>query len=172
MVSNPRTRLLYTSSSVGGLLCIPSISTNAYYHPAWEKLADHEALIADKDAYPKLGAAIGAAKSDGALSLFHLVFKPTPVPEVHFNAPITEFVIQTLREGKTNADLEALVWENPVNADGKAFAVGKKVEVGNQYVLAKGWESIEVRRIRSQLVNAVTDQALYAATQGCRRWRR
>lgn len=110
---------------------------------AWEKLSDHEALIHDKEGYAKLGAALAPVRN-GDLSLFHLSFKPVPIPEVHLNAPITEFAVQTLQEGKTCAELEALVWNKDINTKGIYFIVGKVVEKESQYYLLKGWESVEV----------------------------
>jgi len=120
-------------------------SSTVYLVIAWEKLSDHEALIHDKEGYAKLGAALAPVRS-GDLNLFHLSFKPISIPEVHFNAPITEFVLQTLKEGKANADLEAIVWNKDINTDGAQFIVGKVVEKENQYYLLKGWESVEAHQ--------------------------
>lgn len=50
-----------------------------------------------------------------------------------------------MREGKDNAALEGLVWNEKVNPDGTIFSVGKVVEKEREYVLLKGWDSYEVR---------------------------
>ncbi|KAH8088929.1 hypothetical protein BXZ70DRAFT_1011440 [Cristinia sonorae] len=119
--------------------------STAYLIIVWDKLADHQALIDDKEEYPKLIAALTPSLG-GQLTLFHVGFKPLAVPTVHFLAPISEFVVQTVKEGKTNADLENFVWNPAVTGDGTQVVVGKIVEKENQYVLLKGWESYEAHQ--------------------------
>lgn len=97
----------------------------------------------DKEGYAKLGAALKPALG-GGLSLLHVAFKPIAVPLDHLNASISEFAIQTLQEGKTSAELEGLLQNPQINGEGKTFVTGKVVEKDNQYVLLKGWDSVEV----------------------------
>lgn len=66
-------------------------------------------------------------------------------PTAHFTAGITEFAVQTLKEGKSNAELEAVLWNERVNPDWTVFSVGKVVEREREYVLLKEWDSYEVR---------------------------
>ncbi|TCD64978.1 hypothetical protein EIP91_003391 [Steccherinum ochraceum] len=116
--------------------------STAYLVIAWEKLADHEALINDKAAYDELAGKLKPTLG-GPLSLFHVAFKPVPIPLEHFNSPVTEFATQTLKEGKTNADFEQFIWNPQVDPEGKIFVAGKVVEKESEYIFTKGWESVE-----------------------------
>jgi len=102
----------------------------------WESLAHHQALIDDKPTYEKLGATL-APVLGGGISLYHVKFvAPESIP-VQFDAPITEFVIQTIKDTAKASDLEAHL----ATADG--FSSGKVVEYEKQWVLIKGWQSLE-----------------------------
>ncbi|TCD64969.1 hypothetical protein EIP91_003382 [Steccherinum ochraceum] len=111
----------------------------------WASLADHKLFIDDKAPYAELLAKLTPTldASAGAIEFYHVAFKPNPIPEAHFNCPINEFGILTLKEGKTNAEIEELVWNPEFNDGGKVFDIGKIIERDNQYVLTKGWESVE-----------------------------
>ncbi|KAH8077741.1 hypothetical protein BXZ70DRAFT_694967 [Cristinia sonorae] len=117
----------------------------AYLVIIWDSLEDHHALLSDKDIYPKIMEGF-ATSIGGPHNLVHVAFKPLVAPIAHLTAPISEFAVQTLKEGKTNADLEGFVWNPAVTGDGSQVVVGKVVEKEDQYVLLKGWESYEAHQ--------------------------
>ncbi|THH32790.1 hypothetical protein EUX98_g1381 [Antrodiella citrinella] len=102
----------------------------------WDSLADHQALIDDKPLYAKLGGLLGPVLA-GGLSLFHVKFAAIESIPAHFESPITELATATLKDASKSAEFEAGL------AQAVSFSSGKVVEHEKQWVLVKGWQSIE-----------------------------
>lgn len=119
---------------------------------AWESVDAHHAFQANTELYSKLLAAFGPVRAPDSLpSLYHVDFKPIAIPRDHFARPVTEIVVHTLKEGKTAEEIEGLMLQDKVTLGGKQTVFGRKVEAQNEWVLAKGWNTVEVSMFASQV---------------------
>lgn len=121
--------------------------------PVWETLQHHQALIDDKEAYAKLGAAIQKAAADKQY-LYHVNYSA----EIYtaLDAPVTEFAIWTINQGTPREQFKACLGEIIARADAdptlkdEVFrgSWGAIVEDERKFMVTLGWHSLEVRARR------------------------
>ncbi|THH26805.1 hypothetical protein EUX98_g7386 [Antrodiella citrinella] len=105
----------------------------------WDSLADHQALIDDKPLYATLGGLLGPVLA-GEITLFHVKFAAVESIPAHLEAPITELATATIKDTSKSAELEAEFAKGAAVGLGSS---GKVVEHEKQWLLVKGWQSIE-----------------------------
>ena len=109
--------------------------------------------------YPKLKSSVGSIFEDSENSIQMLHVKPVSEPYKIFEAPVVEYAIFTLIEGRPKELLESFVGEL-VNAvlggEGVVAATwGPVVERPNEVAMLIGWTSVEVG------VNSIVRQETY-----------
>lgn len=114
----------------------------------WESLEAHQALINDKEVYPKLVESLmkGASKIE---FMYHATVGDNPFPAL--DAGVTEIAFWSPHEGTEKKDFEALfvpfitkLMTSPVVED-HAGGWALTHEDDNKYVVIHGWTSVEVR---------------------------
>ena len=117
------------------------------YGAVWETVAHHQALVDNKEIYPNLVKSIlqGASK----LEFVQHTILSTSTPEDALNAPVTEIVFWTLKEGTDKEQFKGLLsefisklleTEQVKNRGG----FGTIVEDDRKFAVLLGWNSIEV----------------------------
>lgn len=90
-------------------------------------------------------------------SMVHVTFEPASEASQVFGAPVTEIAVVTMKPGVDGAKLEegfpAMqgVIKDPQTKGAHGVVCGVTVESPDQYVIASGWDSVEVRNYNSDL---------------------
>lgn len=114
---------------------------------AWETIEHHQAVIADKQQYPVVMAALGKACKE-MVFLYHAKFSGDLYKTL--NAPLTKFAIWTVKESADRARfheaLSQLVAKTPSNeSEGiSAGGLGEVIEDQRKFFASLGWQSMDV----------------------------
>lgn len=116
----------------------------------WETVGHHKALVDNKEVYPGLVKSIG--ESAAKLEFVQHTILSTSTPEDALNAPITEIVFWTLKEGTDKEEFKGIISA----FIGKILASdavknrggwGTIVEDDRKFTVILGWNSKEVRQV-------------------------
>ncbi|KAI0713520.1 hypothetical protein C8Q76DRAFT_463837 [Earliella scabrosa] len=119
----------------------------SYHFVVWETVEDHYRMMNNTTTYPKLKSSVGSIFEDSENSIQMLHVKPVSEPYKIFEAPVVEYAIFTLIEGRPKELLESFV-DELVNAvlggEGVVAATwGPVVERPNDVAMLIGWTSVE-----------------------------
>ncbi|TFK49735.1 hypothetical protein OE88DRAFT_1662367 [Heliocybe sulcata] len=118
--------------------------TKGYLWVRWESLDAHKALM-DSPTYPDLIASMKPCLA-GEFEMVHVKFNKDPLEAL--NAPATEVVTVTLKEGKSEVDITAFLEQgSKMELPGaSASAYGPVVEKPGSFIMIVGWSSVEAHQ--------------------------
>ncbi|KIM43415.1 hypothetical protein M413DRAFT_444241 [Hebeloma cylindrosporum] len=140
--------LKYTKNAEGALSVVRGFQvedkTRGYTVITWESL-DHHKKMTERDDYPAFVESLKPTLAS-PLQIQHVQFDGDATAA--FTAPVTEITIAKPKEGKTRADIEAVIEEIKKNSHlvkgaHPPLAWGKVQQEPEAYVLAIGWDSVE-----------------------------
>lgn len=124
----------------------------------WETVGHHKALVDNKELYPLMGKSIG--ESAAKIEFVQHTHLSTPTPEDALKAPITEFVIFSLKEGTDVEEFKGVLskFVAPIlatDAVKNRGGWGPIVEDERKFAIVLGWNSKEVRTWLSNFFNVM-----------------
>ena len=116
-------------------------------NPVWETVAHHQALI-DSAVYPDVTKSI--AQGAANIEFMYHVLPSRSTPEAALEAPVTEVLFWSLKEGTDREEFKRLENEFgakvlPSDAVKNRGGFGSVVEDERKISVILGWDSVEVR---------------------------
>ena len=130
----------------------------------WDKYEDHKALQDDPIRYPIIQGLMAPAIGDGPFKMNHVYFNKSPTAA--FGAPVTAFLVLTLKDGHSKDQLEkAITALTSQIGSGHTVTWGPTEEDGNKFFLVIGWKSLKVRTSCAILLQQKIANTLYRITK-------